>query len=378
MRILALGLAWFPESPGGLSRYYGDLLGQLALGGHPVRGLVAGSARVEAESLGRVSAFSSVQVPLPRRLLACRAAIGKALAADRPDLVASHFALYTLPALDRLGDRPLVVHFHGPWACEAGVEGGSRVEVAIKRRLEGLVYRRAQRCIVLSPAFGKMLVERYGVDAQRIRVIPGGVDAIRFGVDIPRAAARESLGWPAGRPILLTVRRLVQRMGLDRLVAAMRTVCRRHPDALLLIAGQGSLAAHLQSRIRDLGLTGHVRLIGFVPDGQLPVAYRAADLSVVPSVALEGFGLSAAESLAAGTPVLVTPVGGLPDVVSDLAPGLILRDASVAAIAAGIDDALAGRLPLPSAARCAAYARARFDWPQVMPRILETYRDSVS
>ena len=64
-----------------------------------------------------------------------------------------------------------------------------------------------------------------------------------------------------------------------------------------------------------------MRLLGFVAEEDLPWLYRACDISIVPSVALEGFGLPTIESLAAGTPVLVTPIGGLPETVSELDPG---------------------------------------------------------
>ena len=80
---------------------------------------------------------------------------------------------------------------------------------------------------------------------------------------------------------------------------------------------------------------------------QLPLAYRAADLTVVPTVALEGFGLIAVESLAAGTPVLVTPVGGLPEVVAALSPALVLAATGSAPLADAViraDQSLLSKL----------------------------------
>ena len=112
---------------------------------------------------------------------------------------------------------------------------------------------------------------------------------------------------------------------------------------------------------------------GFVPE-DLPLAFRAADVSVVPSIALEGFGLIVPESLAAGTPVLVTPVGGLPETVEDLSRDLILDAATPRAIANGISGALKGRRPLPDAQRCAAFARERYDWSAATRRIADLYR----
>ena len=99
-------------------------------------------------------------------------------------------------------------------------------------------------------------------------------------------------------------------MGLEELIDAMKLIARRHPEALLLLGGSGPISSELQARIESHGLQQHVKLLGRVEDALLPLAYRAANLSVVPSRALEGFGLVTLESLAAGTPVYVTRVGG--------------------------------------------------------------------
>ena len=77
----------------------------------------------------------------------------------------------------------------------------------------------------------------------------------------------------------------------------------------------------------ELGLQDHVRLLGHVPEADLPLAYRAADLTVMPTASLEGFGLSVIESLAAGTPVLATPVGGMLDILPPLGEQLVLEGA---------------------------------------------------
>jgi glycosyltransferase involved in cell wall biosynthesis len=147
---------------------------------------------------------------------------------------------------------------------------------------------------------------------------------------------------------------------------------------LLVIAGRGPLAAALQARTSELGLQANVRLLGFVSDESLPPLYRAATVSVVPTATLEGFGLVTIESLAAGTPVLVTPVGGLPEVVSDLAPELVLPGTSPPALAEGLLAALSGRLPLPSAKACQDYVRARFDWPVIAARVRDVYLEALA
>jgi glycosyltransferase involved in cell wall biosynthesis len=163
-------------------------------------------------------------------------------------------------------------------------------------------------------------------------------------------------------------------MGIENLIDGMQQVVAAVPDVLLLIGGSGPLRAAFQQRIEDSGLASNVRLLGRIPDEQLPAFYRAADVSIVPSVALEGFGLTAAESLACGTPVLVTPVGGLPEVVTALSPDLVLGGKDPAALANGLINVLRGDLRLPDRAACARYAHAHFDWPIVAHQVAAVYR----
>jgi glycosyltransferase involved in cell wall biosynthesis len=258
------------------------------------------------------------------------------------------------------------------------VEGDAGLHHALKWGVERLVYRRAAGAIVLSQAFADVLHQSYKVPVDKIHVIPGGIDSRRFATMETRAAARTRLGWPAAQKIVVAVRRLAPRMGLENLLMAVAILRREVPEIQLLIAGRGALHARLAAQIESLGLASNVRLLGFVSDDDLPYIYRAADLSVVPSVALEGFGLTAAESLAAGTPCLVSPVGGLPEVVTGLSEALVLPSAAPADIARGLADALLGRLPLPSSAQCRDYAAQKFEWRLIAARVADVYQAALA
>ena len=258
------------------------------------------------------------------------------------------------------------------------MEGAGRLKSGVQRVIEQTVYGRAVRLIALSQAFAEILSRSYGVPEERIRVVPGGVDAQRFAVLQSQGEARAELSLPTDRPIVLAVRRLVRRTGLEELVAAIALVRRQAPDVLLVIAGRGPLAESLRMQVSELGLQANIRLLGFVSDESLPLLYRAATLSIVPTVALEGFGLIVLESLAAGTPALVTPIGGLPEVVSDLSPTLVLPDTGPEALADGLLSALSGRLPLPSAEECQDYVRACFDWPAVAAQVRDVYVEALA
>lgn len=357
--------------------YYG-LVHHLPYSGVAVCGLVAGSPSVADDSGGRIKAFAAPGLPLPARWSAVRRELRQMAFERHPDLVAAHFALYTFPVLDKLRPYPLVFHFHGPWAQEGRIEGANALNVKVKATLERVVYRRATRCIVLSDSFGDVLHRDYGVPVERIRRVPGGVDASTYDTGLTRQEARDQLGWPQDRPVALATRRLAARMGLEGLISAISRVRRSRPDVLLLIAGKGALSGALEAQVRAQGLERNVRLLGFVPDETLPTAYRAADLSVVPTVALEGFGLVAVESLAAGTPVLVTPVGGLPEVVSGLSDDLVLPGSGVEHLAEGLKAALSGNLRLPDTRACQDHVKARYDWPVIAAQTREVYEEALA
>lgn len=374
MKTLQIGLEWMPERAGGLPRYYYESW-QAADGIYDFRGIVIGSSEVVKTSNGEVVGFAPASDSLLRRLFKARQSVRELTKDWKPDLLVSHFALTTLPVLGVV-DAPLVQQFHGPWALEGQVEGHRGLRYSIKKWTETRVYHRATRAITLSNAFADVLARDYGYPADRIEVIPGGVNVSNFNIDSTRSASRQRLGWPEERPIVVAVRRLVPRMGLETLIDAAAELRKRHSDFLIKIAGKGRLAESLQARITSLGLENNVELLGFVPDEDLPHVYRAADLSIVPTQSLEGFGLIALEALAAGTPVLVSPVGGLPEVVTDLDHRLILPSARCEDIVEGLEAALY-RGEVPTSEACLAHAQ-RFDWKLIAARLRDCYAKAMA
>jgi len=376
-RPLLLGLGWPPDQAGGLNRYFRDLLEALERDGdghdEGARAVVIGPAHDAPLPVQVVSAHDA---PLVRRLRAFdRAAQQAAVDADVLDV---HFALYAAPVV-RHGaahDLPLVVHFHGPWAAEHEAQSGraralGTVANAARHRIERSVYRRADRSVALSGAFARLLVEDYGVSPWAVRIVPPGVDLDRFGPG-DRAAARASFGIPPETRVVLTVRRLVRRTGVDVLLDAWAATAA--PDSLLVVAGDGPERAALERRATELGLHD-VRFVGAIDDDTLAEWYRAAFLTVVPSRALEGYGLVVLESLAAGTPAVVSDSGGLPEAVAALDPGLVVPAGDAVALATRLRGALDGSDPLPDRARCRAVAE-RADWATVARRNRAVYEEA--
>ena len=137
---------------------------------------------------------------------------------------------------------------------------------------------------------------------------------------------------------------------------------------LLLIGGDGPLRSTLERRSSD-----SVRILGRLDDDVLPAYYRAADVCVVPSRSLEGFGLVVLEALACGTPVIATDVGGLPEALWGLDDDLVVPSGDADALAERLATARDGRRPLPGAATVRAHAE-RFSWTRAVERHSELYR----
>jgi glycosyltransferase involved in cell wall biosynthesis len=361
-----LGMGWFPDQPGGLNRYLRGLLDALTAIGVDARAIVVGPV---SQRRSDVDVAATAQAPLRERVTAfARCATQHASA----DVIDAHFALYAfLPVvLGRLRSRPLVVHFQGPWADENVVAGDrSRLRAYLRRLLERRVYRRADELVVLSRAFGRILVEQYGVSPWRISVIPPGVDLECFSPG-DRKASRERLNLGEHELVALAVRRLVPRMGLDILLEAWRRV---PGQRTLLIAGEGPLRAELEQQARRIGGEGSVRFLGRVGDDELVACYRAADVCVLPSIGLEGFGLAALEALACGTPVIASDCGGLPEVIAPLDPSLLVPVGDAGALA----ERLASDARLPTSTDCRAYAE-RFSWERAAKRHLDVYARAVT
>jgi glycogen(starch) synthase len=377
MRTLQIGDDWLEERDGGLGRYYFEMLCHLPATGATTHGLVVGSPWVTESTGGKVVAFARPNDSMLKRLTAARQAALGQIDCSSIDLIASHFALYAVPIADRLRTIPTVVHFHGPWSGESGAEGAASLNARLKGAVEKIVYSRAKRFIVLSHSFQHELVRRYGIAEELIRIVPGGIDIERFHTKLSRAEARERLGWPTDRPILLTVRRHVRRMGLEDLIEATQQLVRQQPDLLVLLGGSGPISGELKTRVTESGLEDHVRFLGRIDDADLPMAYRAADMSVVPSQSLEGFGLITLESLASGTPVFVTPVGGLPEIVQPFAPQCVFPGSSSAEIAGVLGEALHGTLSMPTEEACRAYAADSFSWTRIAERVRSVYDEAM-
>jgi glycosyltransferase involved in cell wall biosynthesis len=377
MKMLQIGASWFAYQFSGLERYFCDLVTHL-----PALGADITALAYELKAPPRLAGLNVISLGSQDRHVAHKffkqRRILKTYLNSSTDLVVSHCTPSLFPSLGHLGHKPLVCHFHGPRYLERAMEGANPMSVQVSKFIEQRVYARTDHVITLSQYMKNVLVANYRFPEEKISVIPGGVSLDRFRRQVSRTEARELLGIPPDRPVILTVRRLECRMGLENLIEAMTEVRKAHSDALLLIAGKGRLRQKLSAQIQSQNLSHNIRLVGAVADETLPLYYQAADFSIVPTIAYEGFGLILLESLASGTPVLGTPVGAIPEVLTPLSDLLLLENTTPHALANGIRGALSGHRTLPTPQQCETYAATNYDWSLIGSKVDAIYRQVVS
>jgi glycosyltransferase involved in cell wall biosynthesis len=385
-----------PAIAGGAERVLWEQATRLAARGHGVRVLARAAdapPAYRAEAALTLSHFAvDRRSPLAffrTAALGARAAGARLLAERRPDVLHVHQPLAGFGVLRSAAARgvPALYTFLSPAPSEyrsrrgmtslhrRGVAGTAAA--AALWLLEWSCVRRASLVHVLSDFSAQQVRSLYGLPASRIVKIPGGADTARFRPAADRAAARAALGLRPHVALLFTVRNLEARMGLDRLLEAMARLRYFHPQAHLVVAGTGSRADELSRQAATLGIENAVDFVGFVDDTRLAAYYQAADAFVLPTRELEGFGLVTVEALACGTPVLGTPVGATPEILTPLDSSLLFRDASVAAIADGIDRFLQGPGADPERAErlraaCRRYAEAQYGWDGSVAALEET------
>jgi D-inositol-3-phosphate glycosyltransferase len=299
------------------------------------------------------------------------------------DLVHAHYWLSGL-AGRQLADQwgvPLLAMFHTLGKLKNQV-AKSEAERDTDRRivLEGDVMQWADMLVAATPVERAQMTWLYGAPRERITVIPCGVDGRLF---YPRNQhdAHERLDLPCGR-LLLFVGRIERLKGLDTLLEAAAQLVAEggHDDLRVLIVG-GDIESNradnpelrrVQALTRTLGIADRVDFLGSQPQAELPYFYAAADVTVMPSH-YESFGMVALESMACGTPVIASRVGGLASLVRDGETGYLVPAEEPAELADRIRTLLADDdLCLRLGAQAADHAR-QYRWPRITAQVIDLY-----
>lgn len=239
-------------------------------------------------------------------------------------------------------------------------------------RIERECLERSDCVTALSNYTKDLLREIHGENlTSGIAVIPGWVDLDRFRIIEDRQAAKRSLGWPEDIRVLFTLRRLVERMGLDRLLKACKILRDKGHRFLAVIGGDGPLRKRLEELTSELNLKNHVQFLGRVDDAILPTMYGACDAFVLPTAQLEGFGIIAIEALACGRPVLATPVGAIPEILNRVEPRWMAKSADEEAIAELLTAFVRGELPNHPSQEVRSIVERQYDSGLVLSRLAE-------
>ena len=260
------------------------------------------------------------------------------------DLIHGHVPLAALAAMDFYGDSvPSNYTIHSPARMEMSIEWSNSsflrrlvapVGLVLLNRIEAECLRRARSVTALSQYTIDCIYMVHGRRiAEKVQLVPGWVDTSRFVPVENRDLLKKDLGWPTDIPVLFTLRRLVSRMGLDRLIDASHLLLKDGLKFHLVVGGEGPLRGKLERQVRDLGLDGAVTFLGRVEDRLVPLAYAACDAFLLPTAELECFGIIALEALSAGRPVLATPVGAIPEIIRAIDASWMAKSASAPDIA---------------------------------------------
>jgi glycosyltransferase involved in cell wall biosynthesis len=381
MRILLAANRYFPDVAGGGNRVAYDCAQYLTLQGHDVGLLCQGIAgKPESDVIDgiRVLRYALPRMDIDfmsRHQRAAKRVLGRHLSGWVPDLIWGHMPLQMAAMIDVFPEVRAVYTLHSPVSVET-VEAESPRAFALGLKMKSQVLLQIERrcceaaaVITVLSQFSRSEIERlHGSEvASKVKISPGWADLTRFRLEPSRSAVRDAMDWPRDRTVFFSIRRLVERMGLDRLIDAAAIVRDRGHKFHLYIAGKGPLRTKLESQIGKLNLDDRVRLVGSVSEKELAAMYGSADAFVLPTRALECFGLVAVEAMSAGSPVLSTPVGALPEIIERIEPKWLARDNSAEAIAELMCAFVGRKLPQHSSEELRHFVETNYAREKALP-----------
>ncbi len=394
LKILTVAESYFHDHHNGLARVAWDVCRGMARRGHDVT-LVA-PAPVDAVHEQVVEGVRVVRFPQlavsgfspwnpGQRINAYAQALAR-LASTEWDSVHCH-GIYAAAAADRVVRRrsQLVLSIHSPAVDEQRwnwTHGRLRDVVKLAglpliRRAEKHALTVADRCHTLSRFTCDRIHKLYpSVVSKPWAVIPHWSDPA-WRRTLSARDARDRLGWPRDEPVLLSVRQLRSRYGLDTAIRAMVTIAKNRPCRLRIV-GQGELRIALERLASTLGLAEWVSFSGGLSDADLMLAYQAADVFVVPSRALECFGIIAIEALGFGVPVVATSVGGLPEILSPILPQLIVPPNDPRALAGAVCAVMDGTATVPPPEAMVDYGDSHYSEEQLLMKYEEMLSPGLS
>lgn len=291
------------------------------------------------------------------------------------DIVHSHYWMSGVAGV-QLAARwsvPHVAMFHTLGEVKNRARGTEH-ESPERIRAEGDIARAADRIVAASTHERGLLTSLYGARDEAIVVVPCGVDLDHF-TPMDKPGARRALGLRDGERIILFVGRIEPLKGIDVLISAAAQLHEDENFRVLIVGGDARAeaeVAQLRALAERLGVDHHIAFVGAVDHEELPLYYNAADVCVVPSY-YESFGLVAVESMACGTPVVASRVGGLASTISDGETGYLIPWRCPEPFAERLELLLDNDELRASFGRAAREAVERYRWANVADAVAEMY-----
>jgi glycosyltransferase involved in cell wall biosynthesis len=352
----------------------------VAAGGRALVASEGGRLEPELVSVGGEPIHFAASAKSPLTILANAKKLEKLIADHGVDLLHARSRAPAWSALlaARRAKIPFVTTYHGIYNQKSALKGW----------YNGVM---ARGDIVIANSFytAGIVKARHGVAAERLRVIPRGVDLVRFSPDAVslqrKHALRQKWGVGGEARIVLLAARLTRWKGQQTVIEAASQLCQRaeFKDVVFVLAGddQGRAAyrQELAARVSEHGLDGRILLPGHCED--MPAALGTAALALVPSIEAEAFGRTSIEAQAMGCPVIVSRHGALPETIADAAtaemptgwtfpPGS--ADELASAIATALTLPVEARQPMSDAARRRALS---FSKQSLQQQTLQVYDD---
>ena len=256
------------------------------------------------------------------------------------------------------------------------------LNIQTRKWIEKRVMENSNAIVTLSQFTSDKLLDTYKIPQGNIATVSGGVDLEKFYPALDKKPIRQRLKIPREKVIIFTVRNLVHRMGLENLILAIKALMNDAPHIYLVLGGEGPLKNELIRLAQQLGVDKFIIFTGFISEEDLPDYYRMADLFVLPTRELEGFGLVTLEAMASGVPVMGTPVGGTREIIGGFNREFLFKDTTPDSMAALIaekyriieDNPLAWK---EISVQCRNYVERSYSWDKNIDNLEKIYRAGI-
>lgn len=372
----------FPPKVGGTGRWYRELYGRLP----EVEFVIAAGETPGHEEYDRANPLNLYRLPLAirnrgiRGFRSLREYLGPLRSLLRivrsRQISVIHCARCLPEGILALGLRLLT---GVPYVCYALGEELNSASLSREQSLWAkIVLSRARMVIACSHNTAKILTSSWNLTEDRVCVLHPGVDTSKFKPATRDPLVRAKLGW-SDRPVILTVGRLQERKGHDRMILAMDQIRHAHPDALYAILGDGEGYNFLRRMVEDGALEGSVQFLGELDDSRLVECYQQCDLFVLPNREvnrdIEGFGIVLLEAQACGKPVVAGTSGGTVETMLVGRTGHVVSCDRHEELAALVTSMLMDKDRLViMGERARRWAVEEFDWSVQTSRAIELFQ----